>query len=178
MVGDSEVHLRWCRRHFPAATKTAVSWSELYFARCYALKWTWCDGLEHLRQRAWLWQTPERNGWCISERASLQQIQFSSFRLTCWHPVVCFRTKRRFQYSRFALDVGKTLSTTDLILTQKLSDRGKCIIIFSSTVKPCFSLCWGLNVFTTGMVFCGFLVGQSLRSTGTTRELKTVAFSS
>ena len=51
-----------------------LQWAILCSGRCYALKWTWCDGLEHSRQRAWLWQTPERNGWCIFERASLQQI--------------------------------------------------------------------------------------------------------
>ena len=36
--------------------------------------------------------------------------------------MVCLRTKRRFQYSHFAFDVGKTLSTVNLISTQKLSD--------------------------------------------------------
>ena len=30
----------WCRRHLIAAIQLAVSCSELYFARCCALKWT------------------------------------------------------------------------------------------------------------------------------------------
>ena len=60
------------------------------------------------------------DGRCISERASLQQI-ISLFCLTCYR-VVCCRTKGRLQDSRFALDVGKTLSKMDLILTQKVSE--------------------------------------------------------
>ena len=86
--------------------------------------------------------------------------------------MVCFRTKRRFQYSRFALDIGKTLSTTDLILTQKLSDWQ----MHHHLLQYCKALFLAL-LRTSGMVFCGFLVGHHclLAATGITRELKTVA---
>ena len=38
VVGDSEVHMKWCRRHFPAVTHMAVSCSELYFAPVAAMR--------------------------------------------------------------------------------------------------------------------------------------------
>ena len=40
MVGDSQISLKYCRRHLLAAIQLAVSDSELYFARCCALKRT------------------------------------------------------------------------------------------------------------------------------------------
>ena len=40
VVGDSEISLKWCQRYLSATIQFAVSCSELYFARCSALKWT------------------------------------------------------------------------------------------------------------------------------------------
>ena len=40
VVGNFQEHLRECRRHFLAGMQFAGSCSELYFARCYAPKWT------------------------------------------------------------------------------------------------------------------------------------------
>ena len=40
VVGNSQISLKYCRRHLLAAIQLAVSDSELYFARCCALKWT------------------------------------------------------------------------------------------------------------------------------------------
>ena len=40
VVGDSQISLKLCRRHLLAAIQLAVSCSELYFARCCALKRT------------------------------------------------------------------------------------------------------------------------------------------
>ena len=40
VVGDSQISFKWCRRYLLAAIQLAVSDSELYFARCCALKRT------------------------------------------------------------------------------------------------------------------------------------------
>ena len=40
VVGDSQISLKWCRRHLLAAIQLTVSCSELYFARYCALKRT------------------------------------------------------------------------------------------------------------------------------------------
>ena len=40
VVGDSQISLKYCRRHLLAAIQLAVSDSELYFACCCALKRT------------------------------------------------------------------------------------------------------------------------------------------
>ena len=40
VVGDSQISLKRCRRQLSAAIQLAVSDSELYFARCCALKRT------------------------------------------------------------------------------------------------------------------------------------------
>ena len=39
-VGDSQISLKWCRKHLLATILLAVSCSELYFSRCCALKRT------------------------------------------------------------------------------------------------------------------------------------------
>jgi len=38
VVGDSQISLKLCRRHLLAAMQLAVSFCELYFSRCCALK--------------------------------------------------------------------------------------------------------------------------------------------
>ena len=40
VVGDSQISLKWCRRHLLAAIQLAMSDSELYFVRYCALKRT------------------------------------------------------------------------------------------------------------------------------------------
>ena len=50
-VDCSPLHLRWCRRHIPAALQMAVSCSVRDFARYCALKRKWYGGLEHSRRK-------------------------------------------------------------------------------------------------------------------------------
>ena len=38
VVSDPQISLKWCRRHLLPVMQSAVSCSELYFARCCALK--------------------------------------------------------------------------------------------------------------------------------------------
>ena len=40
VVSDSQISLKWCRRHLLAAMQFAVSCCELYFARRCAVNWT------------------------------------------------------------------------------------------------------------------------------------------
>ena len=37
VIGDSQISLKWCRKHLFAAIQLAMSDSELYFVRCCAL---------------------------------------------------------------------------------------------------------------------------------------------
>ena len=39
VVGDSQTSLQWCQRHLLATIQFAVSYSDLYFAHFFALKW-------------------------------------------------------------------------------------------------------------------------------------------
>ena len=76
---------------------------------------------------------------------------------TCWHQVVCFRTKRCLPLSRLVLDTGKNAVQDGFsFATDKFRLANRGIIICSSAIKdikPCFSFSRGIAVFTTGMFF-------------------------
>jgi len=72
VVGDSQISVKKCRRHLLAAIQLAVSCSELYFARCCALKRTGTFVLES--KVMCLFSLILRSGLMFHSRQSLCQL--------------------------------------------------------------------------------------------------------